>query len=158
MPQKDLGPQVCEALGEVSQSCEALRIVLERASPPDLAGHLLTIYAGLESMVELALPTPSSGELHGLPRRATTTHFSSILIRHIDSPDWDFSTWYAEKLLAAKSNARRAVIIWQNDRKLQQEDSREDLRSALDACQAYASAVTEFVEAGKLRLTEVAAP
>ncbi len=88
---------------------DGLRRAVEESELPNMDPDLLTIYVAVDELLELAVPTPSEGEIQGLPQMATTTHFSRLTFKHSNNPDWDYQPWFAGKIIATKDHVRRAV-------------------------------------------------
>lgn len=55
----------------------------------------------MKGLAEIIHPTPSTGEIHGLPTEATSgaSRPEPIPI-HTERPDWDFRPWLKEKILS----------------------------------------------------------
>lgn len=56
-----------------------------------------------QNMIDLVFPVPEAGEIHGLPKEATSAADApNVLVAHRDRPQWDFKPWFAEKSGALK--------------------------------------------------------
>jgi len=155
MAQTDKSSYVTTTLAQILTACTLVKNALGERDTPELADELLTIYSALDDLLELALPTPSEGQLHGLPKKATTTHFSTLLFRHVDNPDWDYRTWFAEKTIKARDYLRQAVQTWQDFREEPTPELCESLSRHIDNCQTYAGLVYQEVLNGRIEIKEL---
>ena len=155
MAQTDKGSYVTTALAEIMTACTLVRSSLTEHQSPDLADDLLTIFVAVDELLEFALPTPSEGQLHGLPKKATTTHFSTIQFKHKNNPDWNFQTWFAEKMIAAKRQIKQAVDVWRDFQDTPTPELGEELSRQIGNCQTYADLVYQEVISGRLEIKEL---
>lgn len=157
MPQTEKTSFVTTTLAQIMTACTLLRKALEESDLPNIAPDLLTIYVAVDELLELAVPTPSEGEIHGLPKMATTTHFSRLTFKHADNPDWDYQPWFAGKIVATKDHIRRAIEVWREFQEGPDQKLREELLRHVTNCQTYADLVYQEVINDRLEITELSA-
>ena len=155
MPQTNKNPYVSATLAEILTACTLARNALDEQQAPDLADDLMTIYVAVDDLLEFALPTPSEGQLHGLPKKATTTHFSTVQFAHENNPAWDYRAWFAGKIMAAKDHIRRAITAWRDFQAHPNPRLRDELSRQVGSCQTYANVVYEEVINERLEIKEL---
>ena len=155
MAQTEKNTYVTSTLAEIMTACTLVRNALTKHQSSDLADDLLTIYVAVDELLEFGLPRPSEGQLHGLPKKATTTHFSTVQFRHENNLDWDYQTWFAEKMLAAKRQIGWAVDQWQELKKNPTAELKEKLSHHVENCHTYADRVYQEVIEGRLEIKEL---
>lgn len=88
---------------------------LDRAS---VDRNLVIVSVASQKLMDLVLPIPSSGEIHGLPKEATTLGIEpDVLIVNKDKPEWDFKPWFTEKVSAMKDAVNRLLEYLETDPK-----------------------------------------
>lgn len=68
MAQTDKTSYVTTTLAQIITACVLLRRAVEESELPNMDPDLLTIYVAVDELLELAVPTPSEGEIQGLPK------------------------------------------------------------------------------------------
>ncbi|HCL30548.1 MAG TPA: hypothetical protein DIC52_19230 [Candidatus Latescibacteria bacterium] len=67
MAQTDKTSYVTTTLAQIITACVLLRRAVEESELPNMDPDLLT-YVAVDELLELAVPTPSEGEIQGLPK------------------------------------------------------------------------------------------
>jgi hypothetical protein len=162
MPQEDRNPYVAQRLTVVLQACGRAGDKLAKPRG-DLVPELFDLLSAADDLVELGLPTPSSGEVHGLPKSATGP-FRRVLYTHADNPQWDFAAWYVEKTTHLKQCIKRAITAWRAMTGTELRGAHDtvdgaaaDLARHLDDAQSYAERILDEVASNRLRITAISA-
>ena len=155
MVQTEKNSYLTTTLAQILTACTLVKSALTERQSPDLSDDLLTIYVAVDDLLDFALPRPSEGQLHGLPKKATTTHFSTVQFRHENNPDWDFHAWFAGKIIATKDHIKRAFEVWKEFQEEPTPHLREELSRHVGNCQTYADLVYQEVISGRLEIKEL---
>lgn len=154
MPKKDKTSSVTATLAQILTACTVVRKAIEETDLPHLSEDLLTIYVAIDELVELAVPTPSEGELQGIPKIALGT-FTRLEFRHVYNPEWDYQPWFAGKAISAKGLIRRAVAVWKDFKDEPTPKLRDDLSRHVENCHTYADVIYQELINDRLEITEL---
>lgn len=104
---EDYGNLIVESCKLIIDGIKSVEPILNRTSslPEKDVAKIDRMFVRLTLLTrglrELVYPTPSSGEIHGLPREATDgASKPEPIATHTERPDWDFQPWLTEKVLA----------------------------------------------------------
>lgn len=172
MAETDKTSFVSHRLAAVLEGCKGVDgklgdYLVDSDERPDLVPELFEMLNSADDLVELASPSKTSGEYHGLPKSATTTEFSRIVFTHTENPDWDFAAWYGEKVSELKFHVKLFIGYWGMDHRrletrspspeVSREYIRRGLQSSLSAVRRYAEVVFDEVVNGRLEIREIRA-
>lgn len=115
----------------------------------------------MQGLREIVSPTPSTGEIHGLPKEATSgASRPEPIPTHTERPEWDFQPWLREKILSMSSEmdllVREAEKKFHPDKPLPGKiaGSPDLLFHAKYVC-AWANTIIEMFESGQLKFSDV---
>jgi len=87
----------------ILQSYSNLEFLLEEydyntSNRAEIDRNLISMAVASKKMLDLVNPLPTSGEIHGLAKEATTVDFQDeVLIVDKNHPKWNFIPWLKEK-------------------------------------------------------------
>lgn len=123
--------------------------------------NLIRMIIASDRILDLVLPVPTAGEIHGLPREATTASDDfEIVIVDRENPSWDFKPWFAEKASNLKGAVTKvAVELEQELSRVPKDEASETeiekfkrsvIRPHFDEIQARAHTILDMMQSGKL--------
>ncbi len=128
--------------------------------------NLVRMSVASQKIIDLILPIPSAGEIHGLPKEATQLGDEpDVLIVDKENPTWDFRPWFAEKAGRLKNAINRVM----NDLETNPEDLKLHpsfpespekflaglIRLNMAEIEQKADTILSMVESGRLTVTDV---
>jgi hypothetical protein len=105
----------------ILQSHKSLESLLEEydfdlSNRAGIDRNLIAMSVASNKMLDLVHPLPTSGEIHGLPKEATTEDFQDdVLIVDKDHPKWNFVPWFKEKTITIVDAVRELMELLERD-------------------------------------------
>ena len=114
----DLSSYVVHRAATLLEACKVAEAKLEgylvtTDERPDIAVELLRMLVAADDLLQLAEPTPTSGEFHGLPKEVVSGARSAASFRN--DKGWDFQSWFGEKAATVKVGVKRAIEYWEKN-------------------------------------------
>jgi hypothetical protein len=167
MPETDLSSVVTRKLASILETCdlaeEKLRPYLAGAEEkPDLVPELFELLNSVDDLLEMVVTTTDTGHALGLPKSATSLCFSRILFTHLQNPDWDFTTWFREKVTNTKGGVKSLIAHCHEDQEVtggngEPDYVREGIEHSLEVIRAYTKGVFNEVLSDRLEIKEISA-
>ena len=114
----DLSSFVVHRAATLLEACKAAEAKLEddlvgTDERPDIAVELLRMLVAADDLLQLAEPTPTSGEFRGLPKDVVSGANTAATFRN--EKGWDFHPWFGEKAASVKTGVKRAIEYWEKN-------------------------------------------
>ncbi|MBN1798175.1 MAG: hypothetical protein JW822_06345 [Spirochaetales bacterium] len=168
---KEYNELIVDCCKIILQSHKNLEYLLEEydfhsSNRAEIDRNLIAMSVASNKMLELVYPLPTSGEIHGLPKEATTEDFQDdVLIVDKDHPKWNFIPWFKEKTIAIVDAVRELMeLLEQNPSKLNlklkvamtsKDYIKMRIESKLRHIPPYAQTILNMIESGRLSITNV---
>ena len=170
MPQKDKTSYVSLKLATILEACKSadgkIKDYLSNSEEkPDLVPELFQMLNSVDDLLELAIPTKTTGEFHGLSKSETNLVFTKVLFTHLDRPDWNFTAWFSEKVANIKLYVKKLILYWEMDyQEIQlrqdapgtpKEYIKDGVKSNLENIKIYTQLVFDEVLNNRLEIKEI---
>ena len=127
---------------------------------------MIQLSLSIQNFCRIALPTPSSGEIIGMPREATeSADDPDVIVVDKVRPEWDFKPWLQEKtnnvrqayegLLEYYEKNPREFTLAPNAGISSEQFIQERLEHEIQTIEAYAEAILSMFESGRLTVRDV---
>ncbi len=128
--------------------------------------NLIKMCVASQKLMNLVLPVPSTGEIYGLPEEATKLDLQDgLLIADKDNPDWDFRSWFIEKVSAIKDGVNELMDRLETDpeeykiKATAQISTKEFITDMINSCMRrippYAQSILDMIRSGRLTVKNV---
>ena len=128
--------------------------------------NIVRMSVASDKIIDLILPIPSAGEIHGLPREATQFGDEpDVMIVDKDNPKWDFRPWFAEKSGALREAINKVMnyletnpddLVFHPTATTTPKKHISDMISHnMAEIEHMADAILSMIESGRLAITDV---
>jgi len=168
---KEYNELIVDCCTIILQSHKNLESLLEEydfhsSNRAEIDRNLISMAVASNKMLDLVHPLPTSGEIHGLPKEATTVDFQDdVLIVDKDHPKWNFVPWFKEKTIAIVEALKKLMeFLEQNPDKLNlhpkatmtpKQYINDMIGSYLREIPPYAQTILNMIESGRLSISNV---
>ena len=156
----------CAAIVEYSISLrqQFKNLNYQDKSQPDRL--MIQLALSIQNLCKVVFPTPSSGEIIGMPREATeSADDPDVIVVDKEHPEWDFKPWLQEKannirqafegLLEYYEKNPREFTLAPNAGISSEQFIQERLDHEIQTIEAYAEAIRSMFESGRLTVRDV---